>query len=504
MRPPLSRGLLVALVLVAGAAWRLWLGTRYAGWEESDYGNLAMVHGVLEGGFVHYDMNHLPGYYALSAAVLALVGDAVLAARAVSLAGGLVALGLSVAVTDRLAGRRAALWTAAVLVLQPEFALYAASSLREPVYAAFVVGSVAALTHTRLTLAGVLAAGAFFVRFDALLVLGPVLLVEGATRRQPLRGLAPLLAAAVIWSTYTWWDHGTPYFWSHAVAVNVETGLGSEAQSTLDWWRRGLGVSATLVGWVLPWRVGWAIGLGALVGLGSLRWVGKGPLRPVVLTTALLVGLWAGIGLTGQHDPDHNLYWKWMLPLVPFVVPLGVVGALGAVDRLVGTRSWVAAVVTVTLATQGLLSNVRETERQVTLSQTLYAPQLALARWVEAEVPESLPLVLDNIPACWIDRRSHSRMLHSWYDIPAAADNPDRFGAWLKREGVGWVLWFREDWTQAPGVAPFLSGGGTWRGAGMTLTEAAREDAYGWILYRVEGVGTASLPPSLAGPTPLR
>ena len=38
----------------------------------------------------------------------------------------------------------------------------------------------------------------------------------------------------------------------------------------------------------------------------------------------------------------------------------------------------------------------------------------------------------------------------------------------------------------------------------MTLTEAAREDAYGWILYRVEGVGTASLPPSLAGPTPLR
>ena len=81
------RGAVGALV-VAAVLWRLWLGTHYAGWEESDYGNLAMIEGVRAGGFLHYDMNHMPGYYALSALVHTVVRDAVLAGRTVALLGG--------------------------------------------------------------------------------------------------------------------------------------------------------------------------------------------------------------------------------------------------------------------------------------------------------------------------------------------------------------------------------------------------------------------------------
>ena len=64
--PSVERGLFVG-GLIAAAAWRLRLSGRFAGWEESDYGNLAMIQGVLDGGFLHYDMNHMPGYYALGA-----------------------------------------------------------------------------------------------------------------------------------------------------------------------------------------------------------------------------------------------------------------------------------------------------------------------------------------------------------------------------------------------------------------------------------------------------
>ena len=45
----MAGGVLLALALV----WRLWIGTRYAGWEESDYGNLAMIEGVRAGAFLH-------------------------------------------------------------------------------------------------------------------------------------------------------------------------------------------------------------------------------------------------------------------------------------------------------------------------------------------------------------------------------------------------------------------------------------------------------------------
>jgi hypothetical protein len=48
------------------------------------------------------------------------------------------------------------------------------------------------------------------------------------------------------------------------------------------------------------------------------------------------------------------------------------------------------------------------------------------------------------------------------------------------------VLWFREEWTQAPIITPYLGSGGYWTQAGVSLTEVRREDGYGWILYAVD------------------
>ena len=109
------RALPVTVAVCVATAWRLWLMSRYAGWEESDYGNLAMIQGVLDGGFLHYDMNHMPGYYALAAAVHAVVEDAVVAGRTVSLIGGVIALGLAVRIAIQIGGARAG-WVAALLL----------------------------------------------------------------------------------------------------------------------------------------------------------------------------------------------------------------------------------------------------------------------------------------------------------------------------------------------------------------------------------------------------
>ncbi|NOY27341.1 MAG: glycosyltransferase family 39 protein, partial [Oligoflexia bacterium] len=328
----------VGIIVVLAAAWRLWLMGRYYGWEESDYGNLAMVRGVLDGGFRHYDMNHMPGYYALSAAVLALVGDTVVAARAVTLCGGLIAVALAVALAGRLAGRSAA-WVAGILlVVQPEFALYSTSSLREPVYAAAVMGVLAALGSERLILAGTLAGAAFLVRFDGALFLFPVLalhaLGHGHRGRRLLLAVLPLVLTVALWSCYTWVDHGTPFFWQHAMDVNVETGLGAEATGRLDWIKRGLEVSGTLGAWVMPWRIGWGIWVGLLVALLMTPWTRHGLARTWGLAAIGMIGIWLGIGFVAQHSPDHNLYWKWLCPIVPVILPLGAAGLLRVLSRL--------------------------------------------------------------------------------------------------------------------------------------------------------------------------
>lgn len=483
------RALVIGAVL-AGAAWRLGLMSVYAGWEESDYGNLAMIRGVLDGRFLHYDMNHLPGYYALGALVLAVVGDAVVAARLVSLVGGLVTLGLAVWIAGHLGGRRAAGIAAVALVLQPEFALYSATSLREPVYAAFALGAVVALMRERLALAGALAGAAFLVRFDGAVVLGPLLvLAAGGARprlRRLIRALTPLGLAVIAWSAYCRYEFGTALFWQHTVQVNLDTGLGQEAPGRLEWAVAGARVSGSLLLELLPSRVGYALCALAAWALATAPWARHGPRRTFAAAGLVFPGFWLAVAFTAQHDPSHNLYWKWMFPVVPVVVVNGAVGASELWERA-RQRSWArpAAAALGAALLWGLVAGLVETRRQIGLSDALYRPQLDLARWVEANVPESVPMVFDNIPACWLNRRQNGRAMTSWFDVPTAPGDARAFASWLRAERVGWVLWFREDWTQAPVVAPFLADGGIWEHEGLRLVERRREDQYGWILFEV-------------------
>ena len=502
------RNLPVVTAVVAGAIWRLWLMGRYAGWEESDYGNLAMIQGVVEGGFRHFDMNHMPGYYGVSALVHLVVNDAVVAGRSVSLVGGLVALGLSTRIAMRLGGRWCGWLVGLLLVVQPEFALYSSSSLREPLAGAFVLACVSLLISERMFLAGLFAGLAFLVRFDLALVLTPVLVLHACGRpnwrQRMFRGLFPLFLAVLLWSVYCRIDHGTFVFWSHSVSVNLETGLGAEAEAPGQWWSNGVSVAAGLLGWLLPWRIGWGVWFGLVAGLlffvrGVLRVVWgheesrfsafqrtHGIRRTVTWTCLLMLGLWAGIGFVGQHSPGHNLYWKWLCPIIPILIPVAVTGLLGWMNRatrLVGP--YASGTVVLVIVAQAVWSNLHETERQRLLSEAWYRPQLELAQHIEAEIDSDVPMVLDNIPACWIRRTTTNRPMTSWFDVPVQSGDRMGFAKWLEAEQIQWVLWFREDWTQAPRIAPFLADGGTWEMGSVRLVEREREDGYGWIWFEV-------------------
>jgi hypothetical protein len=240
------------------------------------------------------------------------------------------------------------------------------------------------------------------------------------------------------------------------------------------------------VGWLLPRRIGWGAWLGLWAALALVPWGRHDGRRTWAFAAICAGGAWAGIAFVAQHGPDHNLYWKWMHPLIPVILPLAVAGCLRGV-RWLGERAGgaTAGVVLVAVLGQGLVSGLVETGRQVALSDDLYRPQKELGQWIEANVPEDVPMILDNIPACWVNRRPHERRLHSWMDMPTPPGDEAAFAAWIRAEGVGWVLWFREDWTEAPRYAPFLSAGGRWVRDGVILTERRREEDYGWIWYEV-------------------
>ena len=94
-------------------------------------------------------------------------------------------------------------------------------------------------------------------------------------------------------------------------------------------------------------------------------------------------------------------------------------------------------------------------------------------------------MVVDNIPACWIRRRPNEHRMTSWFDVPVSPGDETDFARWIQAEGIEWVMWFQEDWTQAPVIAPFLRQGGRWASGETVLIEREREEGYGWIWFEV-------------------
>ena len=188
------------VALLLGAMWQFWLMPRYAGWEESDYGNLAMIQAFYRVAF-YYDM--IAKAYGAAAVVHAVVDDAVLAGRFVSVVGGLVALGIATFLAGRLGGRRAA-WVAGgllVISLSLPCILHLHSESRWPLRLFW--GSVL-LEQRTIGSCGLYGKPPFLVRFDYALVLGPVLAVHALGRSgkstRLIFGLLPLLLTICLWS----------------------------------------------------------------------------------------------------------------------------------------------------------------------------------------------------------------------------------------------------------------------------------------------------------------
>ena len=469
---------LLILLFLLGIGWRIYLSTIYYGWEESDYGNIAMVYGVWEGGFRHYDMSHMPGYYFFSALWLFVLDDSILAAKLTAGIGGALSLVGAGLLLRRLLGGKAACFAMLFLLIQPEYSLYSASSLREPLYSAFLLWGFWALLERKIWAFSILSVLAFSVRFEAPLFLIPIGLL--GLRGIKERGLFLLILSMGIgtWMVYCYFEYETIAFWSHASSVNIETGLGEQGEkSTFEWLRSGFTVVWGLLFEILPSRVGW----GSMIAFILCPWVWKDSRQVMLLwgNSFLILGVWLAIAFVAQHEVGHNLYWKWLYPVVPFFL-LSSSACLWRLTAQYSFQKWILGVIVFhTWWVQG-----QETQRQLELSDRLYRPQLELAFWVEENLPVDEALIFDNIPACWVNRRPHELTLHSWFDLPYF-HNPNELIIWAQQNQVEWILFFQEEWTQSPQKASFLVGGGNFKGENGQLKEVSSDSHYGWRWYHV-------------------
>ena len=493
---------LLCFVAVA-ALYRVVLAWRYYGWEEDDYANLARSVAVAYNGLECVPISHMPLYYLVNAGLIRVFGHAELVCTATSMISGLAALVFAMLIARKLGGKRLEGLVGLILLVQPEFALYASTSLREPMYVALGLAGLWLLVNERRVLAGLAMGGTLLVRPEAVLVFWPVYVILGFPRhRRQLVGfsvgLGCLLATLALW---TLWVHAATGSWlyvSPQLAPNLATTGGTGiAHRTLE---RGLWVGYYMVSWLLPSRMGWPLLVGAALGVVLLarRWRDQASLG-VVLALALTLVFWLSMGLVFQHHPAHNLFWKWLVAPVPLLAIAGGVGLLAVVDGLarlrwdramrLGIHRWAGpALLALTLVWFGY-NAVKQTRAQIERADELFLPQVELARYIERELPPDEVLILDEIPANYLSRQLHDYRIVDWRDVEPYAGTPERFEAVLLEQEVEYVLWFRAPWIRATTAAPFLGGQGRVVLGQLMLDPLLREDQYGWVWYRVEERG---------------
>ena len=547
------RALVQFLVLFAVAALvRLVLSARYYGWEEGDYGNLMMIQEVLDSQFTWFRSTHMPGWYSLGALARLVESDA----RASALGMTLLFSSLNVAVAALLARKLfspATAWLVGLwLVVQPEMALYGASTLRSPVFVSLAFLGMALLVWGARDRAFGLTAAAFLVRMEGFfLFYGPALWAwfrdQGRRLGTLLVPIALLLGVVVGWQAYIslvqerclgvefdlqdlhrcW---GTVFFLG-PFGVNLAPDVhGAERIDLFAWAAQGVGTSWDLLSWTLPRKLGWVVLALSLLGAISVwRGHGRPGARAVVVYAFFALGGWLFEGFLAHHDPNHNLYWVWLLPAIPFLVLLAAAGWNVVDRRLRHAPALLRPAVFFVVLLAPLPQFAAEAGYQMERAERWYRPQLELSRWMEQSLEPGTGVLVSSIPEVWLKRQPGPLRVYSWWLLPDRVrvspeeemklagpgsdleqqiltrpgtvrwdDRPervqglylDRVGRFLRDEGIHYLVWFEEDWTESLTIAPFLAAGEAVQAGPVTITPVDQtppiaEGGYGWILYVV-------------------
>lgn len=502
--PP--RRLALAAAALGGIAllWRWRLTAIYFGSEEEDYGNLGLILGTLQSGFRYVETEHMPLFTALAAAVTGVVGDPERGGEIVAVASGTAVVLLTLLLGWRWLSPAAGLIAAALLLFQPELALYSATPLRITTYVAFVLLAVWGIGERRPILAAVALSLGFLTRFDLAFSILPAAVVWTAwsARREGLqrdRAIPVLAGAATVALWAAWYHHelGTWRFWGGVAERNegAEIAIG------------------TLVGFathIVPGHVGRAV-VGAAIAGGILVQLDRAS-RPerarwLVLAGASVMGLLCLTVLLSSYDWNHNLYWKWMSTSVPFLA-LGAghaaaEGAKAAWGRGAGARA-TAAILLLLAGAETASTQAAETRTQLARSDRWYGTQVRLVRWIEASFPPDVGVLTDLIPATYLSRRASAARVFLWRQSELPPGDEDAFADFVREQRIALVFWFREDWVGAARRAPWLAEPAPRVVGGLRLLPIAAEDGYGFVAWQVIEPGLpdpASPPPADAGAT---
>jgi hypothetical protein len=273
----------------------------------------------------------------------------------------------------------------------------------------------------------------------------------------------------------------------------------------------------------------------AYAGFGLAFWLGEGLLAQHHVNPGA-----EGLAPCGILDPEHNLYWVWLLHTIPFLALLAGAGWAWLDRRMLALHPVFRHGVLLVIIASALPNFAAETELQVTRSARWYRPQLDLSTWLETATPPGTGILTSSIPEVWLKRHNTEpdpacsasgtgrvycwrrtdtgQRIYSWWTLPtsvgemvpnqvvAGSEESEAFPSeqdflqFLAAEKISYLIFFEEEWTDARRFASFLEGGEDQVAGGLRFTVLDADPpmtscGYGWHLYGVSPVDSPP-PPS--------
>ena len=290
----------------------------------------------------------------------------------------------------------AALVASIALVWMGPVAWGALSGMEVSLAALLVAGSLLAHARDRELVSAACAALAVLARPEALLLV-PFLV---AARPLTVRRVAVFAVATLVVVTpavlFSLWTAGTPY--PATAAAKVEGGLvgwlgGVREPAALTWVSRPLAFLWEWIAWLAA--IHWLLPF-ALVPSLVLAWRYAG--RGLGLVTLALVAHPLGMALLAPYRGpafQEGRYSIHLLPLVVLTLAVGLGGRRAAAPRHASTSA-VAGVVWLALACVAL---VPAATRYAWAVQNINAMQVHLGHWVDAQLPKTARIALNDIGA---------------------------------------------------------------------------------------------------------
>lgn len=292
------------------------------------------------------------------------------------------------------ASRAAALVAAVGLVWSGAFAWGALSGMEVVLAALLVTAALHALARQRLALAALAGALAALARPEACVLLPFVALACRPTPRRLALFTVIVLAVAAPFVVFCWMTTGTPV--PSTAAAKVEGGLlgrlvGVREPARRLWIDRPLAFGVEWLTWLARTHPLLPLALPA-IGLVWPRRRALGIVGLALLAHPLAMALLAPYRGPGFQEGRYSIH---LLPVAMLMVAIG----LTALEPREPRRSRLVSSIRVLYLAAALIALLPAAERYAWGVQNITAMQVHLGRWVDANLPRSATLALNDIGA---------------------------------------------------------------------------------------------------------